>query len=62
MPERFFRYVPTTRANAWERAGWNAISLPLSLKDAGGGAADVVIVKWQRSGQPVEPNEEQTAG
>jgi hypothetical protein len=62
MPERFFRYVPTARANAWERAGWNVISVPLSMRpslDADG--IDVVIVEWQQPGQPVEPIEEQTA-
>jgi hypothetical protein len=32
MPERFFRYVPTARANAWEQAGWKMISQPLSMR------------------------------
>jgi hypothetical protein len=61
MPEQFFRYVPTARANAWKRAGWKVISLPLAmrpphgLEGANGNAIEVVIVEWQRPGQPVEP-------
>jgi hypothetical protein len=57
-PERFFRYVPTERANAWEQAGWNVISSSLSMRaplDADDPAIDVVIVEWLRAGQPVEP-------
>jgi hypothetical protein len=63
MPEQFFRYVPTARVRAWEQAGWNVISPPLSmrpplgLEHANCSAIDVVIVEWQRPGQPVEPNQ-----
>ena len=32
MPERFFRYVPTARANLCERAGWNVVSVPLTMQ------------------------------
>jgi hypothetical protein len=66
MPEQFFRDVPTARANAWKRAGWKVISLPLSmrpllgLEGASGKPIDVVIVEWQRPGQPIEPNAEPT--
>ena len=50
MPERFFRCVPTARANAWEEAGWNVISPPLSMRLPRKSAIDVVIVEWQRPG------------
>jgi hypothetical protein len=62
MPERFFRYVRAARVHAWERAGWKVISPPLSMRPplgfehANGSPIDVVIVEWQQSGQPVEPN------
>ena len=68
MPERFFRYIPTARASAWQQAGWNVISVPLSMQSpagseaAGQSAIDVVIVEWQQPGQPVEPNGEQASG
>jgi hypothetical protein len=64
MPEQFFRYVPTARMHAWERAGWNVISPPLSmrpprgLEHVNGSAIDVVIVEWQQPGEPVEPEQE----
>jgi hypothetical protein len=62
MPERFFRYVPIARANAWQQAGWNVISMPLSMRPSPGtNRIDVVIVEWQRPGQAVEPIEEQTS-
>jgi hypothetical protein len=68
MPEQFFRYVPAARANAWKRAGWKVISLPLSMRPphgfegANGKPINVVIVEWQRPGQPVEPNAEADIG
>jgi hypothetical protein len=67
MPERFFRYVPTARANAWERAGWTVTSGPLLMQPPVVESGDdkpieVVIVEWQRAGQPIEPSEERTVG
>jgi hypothetical protein len=34
-----------------------SMRLPLGLEHANGSAIDVVIVEWQRPGQPVEPNQ-----
>jgi hypothetical protein len=61
MPERFFRYVRCERAYLWERAGWNVISMPLTMQPPIGFEGgddkpiDVVIVEWQQSREPVEP-------
>jgi hypothetical protein len=63
MLEQFFRYVPSARVSDWELAGWKVISQPLSmgpplgLEHASGSPMDVVIVEWQRPGQPVEPDQ-----
>ena len=45
--------------------GWNVISKPLTMQPPIGfesgddNPIEVVIVEWQLSGQPIEPNEEQ---
>ena len=63
MPERFFRYVRSEQAYLWEQAGWNVISAPLTMQPPAvleGGddePINVVIVEWQRSGEPVEPEQ-----
>jgi hypothetical protein len=63
MPERFFRYVRIETAHLWERAGWNVISVPLTMQppaELEGGddrPINVMIVEWQQPGPPVEPEQ-----
>ena len=56
MPEHCFRYVPRDRVAAWIAAGWKSISAPFHWRTWNGQTqGEVVIMEWDRSGQPKEP-------
>jgi hypothetical protein len=56
LPHHWFRYVPRDRVPAWVAVGWTAISAPFRWSTwTGQPLGEVVIMEWERSGQPKEP-------
>jgi hypothetical protein len=62
MPEHRFRYVPRDRVPAWAAVGWTPISAPFRWSTwTSQAASEMVIMEWERSGQPKEPDDAVTA-
>ena len=56
MPEHQFRYVPRDRVPTWAAVGWKPISAPFRWSTwTGQTLGEMVIMEWDRSGQPKEP-------
>jgi hypothetical protein len=52
----WFCYVPHDKAPAWVTVGWTPISAPFCWSTwAGQALGEMVIMEWDRSGQPKEP-------
>jgi hypothetical protein len=56
LPAHWSRYVPRDKAPAWAAVGWTPISAPFCWSTWTGKAlGEMVIMEWDRSGQPKEP-------